>query len=130
VTIQRTVPNIKSACPQQSREFYVDVLGFEVAMEKDEIVTFASPQHPMVQLSVVRHDAAIGPQPSVSIEVDDVEVVYAKAIAQGLTIVYPLTDEPWGVHRFFVPYAVEDNWAKPLRIVPQELGIADYFRHS
>jgi catechol 2,3-dioxygenase-like lactoylglutathione lyase family enzyme len=102
VTIQRTVPNIKSVCPQQSREFYVDVLGFEVAMEKDEIITFASPQHPMVQLSVVRQDASIGPHPSVSIEVDDVDVVYAKAIGQGLTIVYPLTDEPWGVRRFFV----------------------------
>jgi catechol 2,3-dioxygenase-like lactoylglutathione lyase family enzyme len=102
VTIQRTVPNIKSAWPQQSREFYVDVLGFEVAMEKDEIVTFASPPHPMVQLSVVRHDAVIGPHPSVSIEVDGVDAVYAKAIGQGLTIVYPLTDEPSGVRRFFV----------------------------
>jgi catechol 2,3-dioxygenase-like lactoylglutathione lyase family enzyme len=102
VTIQRTVPNIKSACPQQSREFYVDVLGFEVVMEKDEIITFASPQHPMVQLSVVRHDESIAPHPSVSIEVDDVDAVHAKAIGQGLTIVYPLTDEPWGVRRFFV----------------------------
>jgi catechol 2,3-dioxygenase-like lactoylglutathione lyase family enzyme len=100
--IQRTVPNIKSACPQQSREFYVDVLGFDVVMEKDEIITFVSPQHPMVQLSVVRHDASIELYPSVSIEVDDVDAVHAKAIAQGLTIVYPLTDEPWGVRRFFV----------------------------
>jgi catechol 2,3-dioxygenase-like lactoylglutathione lyase family enzyme len=97
VTIQRTVPNIKSACPQQSRELYVDVLGFEVAMAKDEIITFASPQQPMVQLSVVRHDASIEPHPTVSIEVDDVDAVHAKAIGQGLTIVYPLTDESWGV---------------------------------
>ncbi len=102
MTIQRTVPNIQSACPQQSREFYVDVLGFEVAMAKDEIITFASPQHPMVQLSVVRHDVSIGPHPSVSIEVGDVDAVHAKAIAQGVKIVYPLTDEPWGVRRFFV----------------------------
>ncbi len=71
-------------------------------MAKAEIITFASPQHPMVQLSVVRHDVSIRPHPSVSIEVDDVDAVYAKAIAQGLTIVYPLTDEPWGVRRFFV----------------------------
>jgi catechol 2,3-dioxygenase-like lactoylglutathione lyase family enzyme len=72
MTIQRTVPNIESACPQQSREFYVDFLGFEVAMAKDEIITFASPPHPMVQLSVVRHDASIVPHPSVGIEVDDI----------------------------------------------------------
>jgi ubiquinone biosynthesis protein Coq4 len=28
-----------------------------------------------------------------------------------------------------VAYAVEENWAKPLRVVRQELGIADYFRN-
>jgi ubiquinone biosynthesis protein Coq4 len=28
-----------------------------------------------------------------------------------------------------IAYAVEDNWAKPLRVVRQELGITDYFRH-
>jgi ubiquinone biosynthesis protein Coq4 len=28
-----------------------------------------------------------------------------------------------------VAYAVEDNWAKPLRVVREELGIADYFRN-
>jgi ubiquinone biosynthesis protein Coq4 len=29
-----------------------------------------------------------------------------------------------------VAYAVEDNWAKPLRAVREELGIADYFRNA
>jgi uncharacterized glyoxalase superfamily protein PhnB len=28
--------------------------------------------------------------------------VHAKAVTLGLHIVYPLTDEPWGVRRFFV----------------------------
>jgi len=28
--------------------------------------------------------------------------MYARAREQGLEIVYPLTDEPWGVRRFFV----------------------------
>jgi ubiquinone biosynthesis protein Coq4 len=28
-----------------------------------------------------------------------------------------------------IAYAVEDNWAKPLRVVREELGIAGYFRH-
>jgi hypothetical protein len=91
VTIQRTVPNIQSACPQQSREFYIDVLGFKVAMEKDEIITFASPQHSMVQLSVVRHDASIGLYPSVSIEVDTVYAVHTKAkTIMALRMFFPL----------------------------------------
>jgi uncharacterized glyoxalase superfamily protein PhnB len=38
----------------------------------------------------------------VSIEVDDVDAVYDRARAAGAEIVYPLTDEEWGLRRFFV----------------------------
>jgi len=34
--------------------------------------------------------------------VDDVDAVHAEAIRRGLDVVHPLTDEPWGVRRFFV----------------------------
>jgi len=34
--------------------------------------------------------------------VEDVDQVHKRAIERGLEIVYPLTDEPWGVQRFFV----------------------------
>jgi uncharacterized glyoxalase superfamily protein PhnB len=37
-----------------------------------------------------------------SIEVANVDDAHADALARGLEIVYPLTDEPWGVRRFFV----------------------------
>lgn len=40
--------------------------------------------------------------PEVSIEVDDLDQVYERAVASGADIVYPLTDEPWGLRRFFV----------------------------
>jgi uncharacterized glyoxalase superfamily protein PhnB len=40
--------------------------------------------------------------PAVSVEVDDVDAAYAAAVARGSEIVHPLTDEPWGVRRFFV----------------------------
>jgi len=38
----------------------------------------------------------------VSVEVSDVEHRYAEALSRGLEIVYPLTDESWGIRRFFV----------------------------
>jgi uncharacterized glyoxalase superfamily protein PhnB len=41
-------------------------------------------------------------QPNITIEVDDVDAVHARAVGLGLQVVYPLTDEPWGVRRFFV----------------------------
>jgi uncharacterized glyoxalase superfamily protein PhnB len=43
-----------------------------------------------------------GTQPDMSIEVSDVDDVHAQALLRGDDIVYPLTDEPWGVRRFFV----------------------------
>jgi predicted enzyme related to lactoylglutathione lyase len=35
-------------------------------------------------------------------EVSDIEQLYEKAKKLKCEIVYPITDEPWGVRRFFV----------------------------
>jgi len=40
--------------------------------------------------------------PDFSIEVDDVDAVYRRAIERGLPIEYQIADEPWGVRRFYV----------------------------
>jgi uncharacterized glyoxalase superfamily protein PhnB len=55
-----------------------------------------------VQRSLLRRDASAAVQPDVSIEVDDVDAAHAAAQRLGCEIVHPLTDEPWGVRRFFV----------------------------
>ena len=39
--------------------------------------------------------------PSVSVEVDDVDAAYRAAVDAGLQIVHPVSDEEWGVRRFF-----------------------------
>ena len=39
---------------------------------------------------------------TLTVEVGDVDAVYAEAVSGGYQIVYPLTDEPWGVRRFHV----------------------------
>jgi catechol 2,3-dioxygenase-like lactoylglutathione lyase family enzyme len=74
----------------------------EVAMDLGWIVTYAAPGNPTAQLSVMQPDASAAVQPDVSIEVDDVDAVHARAQRLGYEIVHPLTDEPWGVRRFFV----------------------------
>ena len=102
MTIRRVVPNIEAADPTPSRTFYVDVLGLEVAMDMGWIITFASPSNATAQVSVTRTNGASGPHPDISVEVSDVDACHARAVAQGCAIVYPLTDEPWGVRRFFV----------------------------
>ena len=104
MSIRRVVPNITSENVEQSRKFYTDFLGFQVAMDMGWIVTLASPTNPTAQISLLRATGSAPPhaQVSLSIEVADVDAVHAKAVEFGLPIVYPLTTEPWGVRRFHV----------------------------
>jgi uncharacterized glyoxalase superfamily protein PhnB len=59
------------------------------------ITTFLSPSNPTSQISVLHDDGSSALLPNVSIEVEDVDKVYADAMGRGLEIAYPLTDEPW-----------------------------------
>jgi catechol 2,3-dioxygenase-like lactoylglutathione lyase family enzyme len=100
VTINRAVPNIKSELPTETRDFFVDLLGFEVAMDMDWVVTLASPTNPSAQVSIIGNNDPAAP--GISVEVEDVDAVHAKALDQGLEIAYPLRDEEWGVRRFML----------------------------
>lgn len=102
VGIRRVMPHITSDRVDESRAFYVRFLGFEEAMDMGWIVTLVSPTNPTAQLSIVAPDASAEPRPAITVEVDDVDAVHAEAVRRGLPIVYPLSDEPWGVRRFFV----------------------------
>ena len=102
MSIRRVVPDIKSDNLAESRVFYVDFLGMELAMDMGFVMTFVSPSNPTAQISVVRDDGGSTLLPHVSVEVADVDHVHKRAVERGLEIVYPLTDEPWGVRRFFV----------------------------
>ncbi|HYR22815.1 MAG TPA: VOC family protein [Chthoniobacterales bacterium] len=102
MSVKRVVPDIVSARIEESRKFYTEFLGFDVAMDMGWVLTFASPSNPTAQITLVREAEKTKPQPNLSIEVDDVDAAHGKAVTLGLQIVYPLTDEPWGVRRFFV----------------------------
>ena len=102
MSVKRIVPDLKSRQLDTSRQFYVDVLGLEVAMDMGFIVTLVSPTNPTAQVSLIRDDGSTAILPQMSVEVTDVDDVHARAVSRGFKIVYPLTDEPWGVRRFFV----------------------------
>jgi catechol 2,3-dioxygenase-like lactoylglutathione lyase family enzyme len=102
VAVRRIVPNLHAAEPAASRDFYTGVLGLEVVMDLGWIATFAAPGNPTAQVSVMRDDATAPVHPDASIEVGDVDAAYAAAQRMGCEIVHPLTEEPWGVRRFFV----------------------------
>ena len=107
MSVRRVVPNVRARQSTDSRAFYVDVLGLELVMDMGFIKTFASTSNPTAQVSVV--DASpTAPHPDLTIEVADVDAAHTRARERGIEIVYPLTDEAWGVRRF---YAREPNGA-------------------
>jgi catechol 2,3-dioxygenase-like lactoylglutathione lyase family enzyme len=104
MNIRRVVPDIVSARFAESRAFYGDFLGMRMAMDLGFIVTFVSTSNETAQVNITRPEGAPTPatEMALSIEVENVDEMHARAIERGLEIVYTLTDEPWGVRRFFV----------------------------
>jgi len=109
MSIQRAVPIVRTTDPDATRAFYVDVLGFEVAMEHTGFLMLRSPEIASSQVIIswpVEH--ALDQQvhlADMSVDVGDpavVDAAHAAAVANGWEIVHPLTDESWGMRRCFV----------------------------
>jgi uncharacterized glyoxalase superfamily protein PhnB len=100
MTARRAVPNIRSAQPAEAREFFVDLLGFDVVMDLGWVMTLASPSNPSAQVQIMANDDPSAP--GISVEVADVDEVHARALERGYEIFYPLRDEDWGVRRFML----------------------------
>ena len=100
--VNRVVADLPTTSMAAAVKFYTKVVGMRVVMNQGWVVTLADPERPQVQISLMTHDATAPVVPSASIEVDDVDACHAAAVRAGAEIVHPLTDEPWGVRRFFV----------------------------
>lgn len=86
-----------------SRDFYVDVLGLEVAME-DPVLGLTSPDNPTAQV-LIPPPGMESPAPRFGVDVGSaaaVDAAHALVVERGLRVVYAIRDEPWGVRRFFV----------------------------
>ncbi len=106
MSIRRAVPNLLAADLEESKSFYTGLLGFEVAMDQAGFAMLRSPSNETAQIILSSpggetDDPQVG-KSQLSVEVADVDAVHAEAVSRGLEIVYPLTDEPWGIRRFFV----------------------------
>lgn len=105
VSIRRIVPNIYSNDLEKNKQFYTGFLEMELAMDMEWILIFISKENPTAQISIFRNEkkklldnASI----FISIEVSNVDRLYERAKKLNIEIVYPVTNEPWGVRRFFV----------------------------
>lgn len=70
-------------------------------MDHGWIRTFGNDEKAKVQISFAVHGGNGTEVPNLSIEVDNVDDVYEK-MKNNFEIIYDLTDEDWGVRRFFV----------------------------
>ncbi|MFV8162368.1 VOC family protein [Mycobacterium sp. 134] len=100
MTVRRVMPVLTVSDIAATAAAYTRTLGLAEVMNHGWIVTLADSEH-RHQLSLMTEDATAPVNPSVSIEVDDVDAAYASAVEAGLEIVHPLSDEDWGVRRFF-----------------------------
>jgi catechol 2,3-dioxygenase-like lactoylglutathione lyase family enzyme len=100
MTVRRVMPIFTVSDVDAAREAYVRVPGLREVMNLGWVVTFAD-EDLRHQVSLMTKDATAPVNPNVSIEVDDVDAAYQAAVDAGLQIVHPLSDEEWGVRRFF-----------------------------
>ncbi len=98
--LNRAVPVLSVPDVQRAVSVFRDVLGLEVVMDLGWVATLGSVEGP--QISVMHEDATAACNPDLSLDVDDVDLAHERALDLGLEIVHPLTDEPWGVRRFFL----------------------------
>ena len=100
MTVRRVMPIFTVSDTEAARDVYVRILGLREVMNLGWVVTLADDElrH---QVSLMTRDATAPVNPSVSVEVDDVDTAYRAAVDAGLQIVHPLSDEDWGVRRFF-----------------------------
>lgn len=101
MSIRRAMPDIQSEAMEESRDFY-GLLGFQEVMNLGWVMTLASPSNPTAQVTFMSHDKTAPVVPDLSVEVDDVDAVYAAIRNSGAEVVHPIQDEEWGVRRFFV----------------------------
>ena len=111
MTVTRVLPNICTDRMEETRDFYVDLLGFVVrTVHPGWYIQLVSPTDPRLQIGIVQRDAEFTPKvfqrPTqgviISVQVDDVDAVHAAAVKRGLQIAQRLRDQDFGMRHFMV----------------------------
>jgi catechol 2,3-dioxygenase-like lactoylglutathione lyase family enzyme len=101
--VSRIIPNLAVPDIAVAASFYTEYLGLSVeGFNLGWVARYESPDGKAV-IQLVSRDATAPEDSVISVAVGDgVDEAYAEAKRRGYEIVHPLTDEPWGVRRFFV----------------------------
>ncbi|GAA4209318.1 VOC family protein [Pedobacter jeongneungensis] len=100
--VKRIVLNIDTQKIADAAGFYKDVLGLDLIMDHGWIATYGAANQKMgVQISFASEGGSGTPTPDLSIEVENVDVVFEKVKSAGFPVEYGPVNEPWGVRRFY-----------------------------
>ena len=100
--VNRVIPDIAVDDLDTAREFYAGFLGLSSEeFNLGWVARFTSPETG-ASVQVLTEDETGQTNPVASVLVEDVDAAFAEAQEKGIEIVHPLTDEEWGVRRFFV----------------------------
>jgi predicted enzyme related to lactoylglutathione lyase len=95
--------NLRVADITSARDFYMDYLGLSVEeFNLGWVARYSSPTG-KASVQLVTRDATAAEDSVISVHVGaSIVDAYAEAKRRGYEVVHPLTEEPWGVRRFFV----------------------------
>lgn len=95
------ITNLHTDDVERAREFFGFLGLTEDGMNQGWVARFTSVDSGAC-VQVVTRDATAPEDSVMTIKVDDVDAAYEEAQRRGYEIVHPITDEPWGIRRFFV----------------------------
>jgi catechol 2,3-dioxygenase-like lactoylglutathione lyase family enzyme len=102
MAVKRIVANVRTDSIALAQAFYGDVLDMKVAMNLGWIMTFVANSSAAPQVSVATEGGSGTSVPDLSIEVDNLDEVYQRAVGAGFAVEYGPVSESWGVRRFYV----------------------------
>ena len=95
------ITNLHTDDVERARAFFAFLGLRDEGMNQGWVARFTSPESGAC-VQVVTRDATAPEDSVMTVKVDDVDTAYAEAQRHGYEIVHPITDEPWGIRRFFV----------------------------
>lgn len=91
---------------QESKEFYMENFGFELAFESDWYIELVTPEKDAgVSFTLPQREEGEffnGRGVILSFEVEDADLEYARLESEGVTIYQGIQDKPWGERSFVV----------------------------
>ena len=110
MSLLRSFTNICSDNLQITRDFYIELLGFEISYDSDWYVLLCNSDDKGFELGIIKRSHELVPtefqtKPSgmyITFVVQNVDEIYRKAISMGVNIIQKPQNEFYGQRRFLV----------------------------